>query len=79
MSSTSNFFFNFFHSFSYEIPEFQQKVMQVFERLRDNAYWKQIDADKPFDDLQTELMTHVETAIDSCRESELKKLWWMID
>lgn len=60
---------------SYEVPEFQQKVMKVFERLMDNTYWKQIDANKPFNDLQNELLTHVETAIDSCRESELNKLW----
>lgn len=60
--------------YSYEVPEFQQKVMKVFEHLKDKS-WKQIDADKPFSDLQTELMTHVETAIDSCRESELQKLW----
>lgn len=49
--------------------------MKVFERLMDNTYWKQIDANKPFNDLQNELLTHVETAIDSCRESELNKLW----
>lgn len=48
--------------------------MKVFEHLKDKS-WKQIDADKPFNDLQSELMTHVETAIDSCRESELQKLW----
>lgn len=64
----------FFMIYSYEVPEFQQKVMKVFEHLKDKS-WKQIDADKPFSDLQTELMTHVETAIDSCRESELQKLW----
>lgn len=41
----------------------------------DDSYWKQIDADKEFEDLQTELLTHVETAIDSCRETELQTLW----
>lgn len=61
--------------YRYEVPEFQQKVMKVFERLMDDTYWKQIDADKEFDDLQTELLTHVETAIDSCRETELQTLW----
>lgn len=60
---------------SYEIPEFQKKVMKVFERMVDNSYWKQIDADKPFNELQTELIAQVETAIDSCRETELQKLW----
>lgn len=59
----------------YEIPEFQQQVMKVFERLMDNSYWKEIDADKTFNELQTELLTHVTSTIDIAGDKELAKLW----
>lgn len=73
MSSIDLFFFVCI--FSYEIPEFQQQVMKVFQLLKDSSYWKEIDADKSFNDLQTELFKHVTETVDEARETELKKLW----
>lgn len=57
------------------MPEFQQRVMKVYEQLQDNKYWKEIDADKPFNDLQTELLSHCQKAIDNITNDEIDKLW----
>lgn len=60
---------------SYEVPELQRKVMKLFQRLKDDGYWKEIDADKSFEDLQSELLTHVEKCIDHLPGGDLQKLW----
>lgn len=59
----------------YEIPEFQQKVNEIFQILKDDSYWKEINADKTFDVLQSELYAHVNKAIDTLPSAELQKLW----
>lgn len=61
--------------FSYEVPEFQQRVMKVYDQLKDNSYWKEINADKTFNELQNDLLTHVNQAIDSIGDEKLGKLW----
>lgn len=47
----------------YEIPEFQQNVSKIYNRLKDNN-WKVIDADKTVDDLNNELLRIVNEVID---------------
>lgn len=49
--------------------------MKIFEQLKDDSYWKEINADKSFNCLQTELMEHVNEAIDNVLGDQLDKLW----
>lgn len=59
----------------YEVPEFQHHVMEVFKQLKDNSYWKEIDADKSPNDLHDELLTHCYEVIDKICNDELGKLY----
>lgn len=59
----------------YEIPEFQQRVMNIFKQLKDDRYWKEVDADKTSNDLHDELLAHVNEAIDTISDDKLEKLW----
>lgn len=61
----------------YEVPEFQQRVMKIFDQLKDNSYWKEIDADKPFNQLQDELLAQCNQAIDNISNDKLDTLWWL--
>lgn len=54
---------------------FQKKVMEMYERLKDNSYWTEIDADKTEADLHCELLTEVERLIKNVEQKELAKLW----
>lgn len=49
--------------------------MKIFEQLKDDKYWKEINADKTFNSLQDELMGHVNKAIDNVQGEQLDKLW----
>ena len=62
--------------FSYEIPELQQKVMKMFDFLKDEGYWTEINADKTPDDLHTELLAHVQRIVADASGKELGSLWW---
>lgn len=57
------------------MAEFQQKVMGMFDRLKDNSYWTKIDADKTEVDLHGELLEAVELAVNAAEQKELAKLW----
>uniref|UniRef100_A0A1Q3EVR0 Thymidylate kinase n=1 Tax=Culex tarsalis TaxID=7177 RepID=A0A1Q3EVR0_CULTA len=59
----------------YEVPEFQRRVMAKFAALKDDSYWRQIDADKGQDELTVELSELVLTTIDACGHRTLAKLW----
>ncbi|XP_031621759.1 thymidylate kinase-like [Contarinia nasturtii] len=59
----------------YEVPEFQQRVMKVYDELKDDSYWKDIDADKSFNDLHEELLSHCNQAIDNISNEIMDKLW----
>lgn len=59
----------------YEVPEFQQRVMTIFKQLKDDSYWKEINADKTFDDLQGELLKHVNQTIDAVSDNDIAKMW----
>uniref|UniRef100_A0A8D8DIN6 Thymidylate kinase n=1 Tax=Culex pipiens TaxID=7175 RepID=A0A8D8DIN6_CULPI len=59
----------------YEVPEFQRRVMGKFAELRDDTYWRQIDADKGQDELTVELSELVLGTIDACGHRALGKLW----
>lgn len=58
------------------MPEFQQRVMNIFEQLKDDSYWTEINADKTHKQLQDELLGHVHVAIDNVQGDHLAKLWW---
>lgn len=59
----------------FEVPEFQQRVMKAYEHLKDSN-WKEIDADKPFDELHGELLAHCCEAINMISPNEqIGKLW----
>lgn len=58
----------------YEVPEFQYRVMEVYEQLKDNNYWKEIDADRPFNDLHNEILTYCCEVIDGIPDDKLEKL-----
>lgn len=60
---------------SYEVPEFQQRVMKVFEELKDDSYWKEINADKTSNQLHDELLGHVHEAIDKVQGDRIDRLW----
>lgn len=70
-------FFFCYARFRYEVPEFQQRVLRAFDQLKDSSYWTEINADKPFEELQSELMTHCNNAIDNISNDKLDKLWWL--
>lgn len=59
----------------YEVPELQRRVMEKFQALSDDSYWRQIDADKSPDELTAELSELVLATIDSCGHRPLGKLW----
>lgn len=59
----------------YEVPEFQRRVMGKFAELRNDTYWRQIDADKGQDELTVELSELVLGTIDASGHRALGKLW----
>lgn len=59
----------------YEIPEFQQRVMKMFDQLVDNSYWQKVDADKSFNELHDELLLHCNHAIENITNEKIDKLW----
>uniref|UniRef100_A0A182NV10 Thymidylate kinase n=1 Tax=Anopheles dirus TaxID=7168 RepID=A0A182NV10_9DIPT len=59
----------------YEVPTFQRKVIEKYSMLKDDRYWKTIDADKAFDDLTVELYKEVVNSIDSSGDMAIEKLW----
>ncbi|KXJ78676.1 hypothetical protein RP20_CCG003856 [Aedes albopictus] len=59
----------------YEVPELQKKVMEKFRALKDDSYWKVVDADKTEDALTVELCELVVDSIDSCGDKPLGMLW----
>lgn len=61
--------------FRYEIPEFQQRVMEVFGQLKDDSYWKEVDADKTQTELHNELLSHVDEAMENITDDKLQKIW----
>lgn len=71
----SLFFVCLFDIFRYEIPELQQRVMKMYDQLKDNSYWREIDADKSFSDLHDELLSHCNDAIENISNDKLDKLW----
>lgn len=65
----------FVYIFRYEVPEFQQRVMKMYDQLKDESYWTEVDADKTFNDLQEELLSHCNHAIDNIVNEKMDKLW----
>lgn len=59
----------------FEVPEFQQRVMKAYDQLKDDSYWKEIYADKPFNDLHGELLIHCCEAINKISNDKIDKLW----
>lgn len=49
--------------------------MKVFQRLKDDSYWKEINADQPFDSLHSELLTNTLQTINEASTKDLNKLW----
>uniref|UniRef100_A0A182TXI2 Thymidylate kinase n=1 Tax=Anopheles melas TaxID=34690 RepID=A0A182TXI2_9DIPT len=59
----------------YEVAGFQQKVIERYGMLKDDRYWKAIDADKTFDDVTAVLYEEVLRAIEHSGDKPLEKLW----
>uniref|UniRef100_A0A182S709 Thymidylate kinase n=1 Tax=Anopheles maculatus TaxID=74869 RepID=A0A182S709_9DIPT len=59
----------------YEVPAFQKKVIEKYGLLKDDRYWKAIDADKTFDDLTVELYEAVLSTVEKVGDKPLEKLW----
>uniref|UniRef100_A0A182YBY4 Thymidylate kinase n=2 Tax=Anopheles stephensi TaxID=30069 RepID=A0A182YBY4_ANOST len=59
----------------YEVPAFQKKVIEKYGLLKDDRYWKAIDADKTFDDLTVELYEEVLRTVENAGDKPLEKLW----
>ncbi|XP_053664870.1 uncharacterized protein LOC128714019 [Anopheles marshallii] len=59
----------------YEVPAFQKKVIEKYSMLKDDRYWKAIDADKTFDDLTACLYEEVVRTIENAGDKPLEKLW----
>ncbi|XP_021377738.1 thymidylate kinase-like isoform X2 [Mizuhopecten yessoensis] len=58
----------------YERTDFQKKVMNNFEKLKDST-WKEIDADKSIDDLHKEILDLATTTMASVAQNPIEKLW----
>ncbi|XP_052860678.1 uncharacterized protein LOC128267795 [Anopheles cruzii] len=59
----------------YEVAEFQNKVMKMYQLLKDEEYWKEVTASKPLDELTDELHGLVLNTIKHCKDKALQKLW----
>uniref|UniRef100_A0A182Q2G2 Thymidylate kinase n=1 Tax=Anopheles farauti TaxID=69004 RepID=A0A182Q2G2_9DIPT len=59
----------------YEVPAFQKKVIEKYSILKDDRYWKEIDADKTFDNLTEELYNEVLNSIKNSGDKAIEKLW----
>lgn len=49
--------------------------MKVYDQLKENSYWKEINADKSVNDLQDEIFGHCNQAIDNISSGKLDNLW----
>lgn len=49
--------------------------MEVFSQLKDDSYWKEVNADKTMTELHDELLTHVDEAIENITDDKLDKMW----
>uniref|UniRef100_A0A182RP36 Thymidylate kinase n=1 Tax=Anopheles funestus TaxID=62324 RepID=A0A182RP36_ANOFN len=59
----------------YEVPAFQKKVIEKYSMLKDDRYWKAIDADRTYDELTTNLYDEVVRTIENAGDKPLEKLW----
>lgn len=59
----------------YEVPELQKKVSSIYEKLKEDDFWKVIDADKTESVLNDELYKIVMDTIESSSKMPLKTLW----
>lgn len=59
----------------YESLEFQCRVIEYFEQLRDDNYWKEVVADKPFIEVHDEILMHCCEAINKIGNHEIANLW----
>lgn len=57
------------------MAELQQRVIEMFDRLKDSRYWTQIDADKTENALHDELLQAVENIITASANKDLGRLW----
>lgn len=69
------FFFLNIIVYSYEVAAFQKKVMEMFQLLKDDSYWTEINADKTEAELHAELLQAVEKIMKQSEGTELEKLW----
>lgn len=59
----------------YEVPELQRKVMEKYLAVKDDSYWRVVDADKSLDALTSELSELVLSSIEACGHKPLRNLW----
>lgn len=58
----------------YERTDFQKKVMNNFEKLKDST-WKEINADQSIEDLHTEILDLVTKTMAAVEDKPIGKLW----
>lgn len=49
--------------------------MEIFSQLKDDSYWKEVNADKTTIELHNELMSHVDKAMENIIDEKLDKMW----
>ena len=59
----------------YEVPELQKKVMEKYLQLKDDKYWKVVDADKSPEDLSYDLYKMVSDSVHKNALTKLSTLW----
>jgi len=58
----------------YERPEFQKKVLSVYEQLHEDN-WKRVDADKSIDEVHSELLDVITTLVKQVGSKDIQQLW----
>lgn len=59
----------------YDIPEFQQKVMNMFLKMEEKPVWQIVDADKTETDLSDELLACVTERLRGIDHKAISTLW----
>ncbi|XP_038211813.1 thymidylate kinase [Zerene cesonia] len=58
----------------YEVPEFQKKVIETYEQLKEND-WDVLDGDRTPEEIQEELLQRTLNILNSVENSSIGKIW----
>lgn len=60
----------------YEKKEFQRRVSENFSELRDDKYWKIIDASETVENVHQHVLSATEKVMEEVKEKDIGKLWF---